>query len=142
MARAPEGKKGLTNEMLVELEIRKNKALIAILTQAIRIAGDDDDITDPVQEALNVAKDTLKWCESGKALAAFNDAGYEEEDPDMYAPEVLTLDNLDLSSFEDTPERLAAYKDAVQHRDDAFARARAASPYCNQNIANAVQGVM
>ena len=129
--------KRMTDEMLVEHEIRKNKALIAILTQAIRIAGDDDDITDPVQEALNVAKDTLEWCESGKALAAFKRAG-DDEDYELYAPEIYTLDNLDLSSFEDTPERQAAYQDAMQRRNDIFARNRAAT----QNIAGALQGVM
>lgn len=133
--------KRMTDEMLVEHEIRKNKALIAILTQAIRIAGDDDDITDPVQEALNVANDTLKWCESGKALAAFKKAG-GDEDYELYVPEIYTLDNLDLSSFEDTPERQAAYQDAIRRRDDIFAQHRAASPYNNPGIADAVQGVM
>ena len=134
--------KRMTDEMLVEHEIRKNKALIAILTQAIRIAGDDDDITDPVQEALNVAKDTLKWCESGKALAAFKHAGNDGEEYDLHVPEIYTLDNLDLSSFEDTPERQAAYQDAMQRREDVFARHKAARSYSNQNITDALQGVM
>lgn len=132
--------KQLTNDMVVEHNIKQYSALITLLTKASHlIDGDDEDISDNINTALSLAKRTLDWYTSGEALKEFNDGSGADytEDADMYAPGIYTLNGLDLSAIEETPEWLASYEDAKRRKDLAFDRDITT---INPNILDALKG--
>ena len=127
----------MTDEMLVEHSIKQNKALITLLTKALHVANGDEEISDAINTALNMAKDTLDWCTSGEALSSFREAGENSsEDIDVYAPELYALNNLDLSALEETPEWLAGYEDAKKRKALAFDKSNS---NLNSNVVGALK---
>ena len=130
--------KKMTLELLCEHNIKKYNALLKILTQALRLAGQNSDITRDIEETIKDVKSDLEWFTSGDAYnAMYTGDPDDDEDYDKYAPEVYTLNSLDLSSF-DSPELEAGYQDALKRRRAIMPPAAAKL----DDILNGVQGVM
>lgn len=108
--------KKMTVELLCEHNIKKDNALLKILTQALRLAGQDSDIVRDIEETIKDVKSDLEWFTSGDAYnAMYTGDPDDDEDYDKYAPETYMLNSLDLSSF-DSPELEAGYQDALKRR--------------------------
>lgn len=130
--------KKMTVELLCEHNIKKDNALLKILTQALRLAGQDSDIVNDIEETIKDVKADLEWYTSGDAYKAmYTGDPDDDEDYDKYAPEVYTLNSLDLSSF-DSPELEAGYQDALKRRKATFSPEFAKFA----DILDGVQGVM
>lgn len=130
--------KKMTVELLCEHNIKKDNALLKILTQALRLAGQDSDIVHDIEETIKDVKSDLEWFTSGDAYnAMYTGDPDDDEDYDKYAPEVYTLNSLDLSSF-DSPELEAGYQDALKRRRALMPPAAAKL----SDILDGVQGVM
>ncbi len=130
--------KKMTVELLCEHNIKKDNALLKILTQALRLAGQDSDIVHDIEETIKDVKSDLEWFTSGDAYnATYTGDPDDDEDYDKYAPEVYMVNNLDLSSF-GSPEFEAGYQDALKRRRAIMPPVAAKL----DDILNGVQGVM
>lgn len=130
--------KKMTVELLCEHNIKKDNALLKILTQALRLAGQDSDIVHDIEETIKDVKSDLEWFTSGNAYnAMYTGDPDDDEDYDKYAPETYMLNSLDLSSF-DSPELEAGYQDALKRRRATLSPASAKL----SDILDGVQGVM